>query len=76
MTTGLSPNQILLGYNPTLHPDQTIQTSNNLVESQSEMMQQSRSNTIWALNKTTDQNRTPPSQYKLKEQVWLEARHL
>jgi len=33
MTTGLSPNQILFGYNPTLNSDKVLQTHNALVES-------------------------------------------
>ncbi len=32
-TTGLSPNQILFGYNPTLNSDKVLQTHNALVES-------------------------------------------
>ncbi len=32
-TTGLSPNQILYGYNPTLNSDKVLQTHNALVES-------------------------------------------
>ncbi len=75
-TTGLSPNQILLGYNLILNMDEMFITSNALVESRSETMNQNCNNAIWALNKTSDQRRPPPSQYKLEEQVWLDASHL
>src|SRR6266478_4932778 len=40
------------------------------------MMEQNCKNAIWVLNKSSDQNSIPPSQYKLREQVWLDASHL
>ncbi len=76
ITTGLSPNQILLGYNPILNIEESLRTTNDLVEMQSEAMDQNRRNTIWALNKSSDQNGPPPSQYKPGQQVWLDATHL
>ena len=76
VTTGLSPNQILLGYNPILNSEKSPETMNALVETQSETMERNRRNAIWVLNKSSDQNSIPPSQYKLGEQVWLDASHL
>jgi len=38
VTTGLSPNQILFGYNPTLNSDKVLQTHNALVESRIQEM--------------------------------------
>ena len=76
VTTGLSPNQILFGYNPILNVEESLRTTNDLVEMQSEAMDQNRRNTIWALNKSSDQNGPPPSQYKPGQQVWLDATHL
>ncbi len=75
-TTGLSPNQILYGYNPTLNSDKVIQTHNALVESQIKTMTKNHANTIQALNKVADQKGPPPSQFWIKEQVWLDASHL
>src|SRR6266403_5208474 len=49
---------------------------NALMETQSETMERNRRNAIWVLNKSSDQNSIPPSQYKLREQVWLDASHL
>jgi len=76
VTTRLSPNQILLGYNPILNVEESLRTTNDLVEMRSEAMNQNRRNAIWALNKSSDQNGPPPSQYKPRQQVWLDATHL
>ncbi len=54
-TTGLSPNQILFRYNPTLNSNKVLQTHNALVESQVKMMTDNRTNAIRALNKVADQ---------------------
>ena len=75
-TTGLSPNQILFGYNPTLNSNKVLQTHNALVESQIKMMTENHANAIWALNKVTDQKGPPPLQFWIKDQVWLDASHL
>ncbi len=39
-------------------------------------MMENRANAIRALNKVTNQKGPPPSQFKIKEQVWLDASHL
>src|SRR6266436_3547718 len=54
-TTGLSPNQILFGYNPTLNSNKVLQTHNTLVESQVKTMTDNHANAIRALNKVADQ---------------------
>src|SRR6266436_5170528 len=76
VTTRLSPNQILFGYNPILNVEESLRTMNDLVEMRSKAMDQNRRNAIWALNKSSDQNGPPPSQYKPGQQVWLDATHL
>ncbi len=75
-TTGMSPNQILLRYNPILNAEESLRTMNDLVEMRSEAMNLNRRNAIWALNKSSDQSGPPPSQYKPGQQVWLDATHL
>src|SRR6266446_5503855 len=76
VTTGLSPNQILLGYNPVLNTEESPRTTNDLVEMRSKAMNQNCKNAIWVLNKSSDQSSPPPSQYKPGQQVWLDATHL
>src|SRR6266478_5664026 len=51
ITTGLSPNQILFGYNPTLNSDKVLQTHNALVESRIQTMTKNCADAIRALNK-------------------------
>ncbi len=75
-TTGLSPNQILFGYNPTLNSDKVLQTHNALVESRIQTMTKNHADAIRALNKVADQKGPPPSQFCLREKVWLDASHL
>src|SRR6266446_2462921 len=75
-TTGLSPNQILFGYNPTLNSDRVLQTHNALVESRIQTMTKNRADAIQALNKVTNQKGPPPAQFHLQEKVWLDASHL
>jgi len=76
VTTRMSPNQILLGYNPVLNSEESLRTTNDLVEMRSEAMELNCRNAIWALNKSSDQNGPPPSQYKPGQRVWLDATHL
>src|SRR6266404_313034 len=76
ITTGMSPNQILLGYNPILNSEESLRTTNDLVEMRSEAMDLNCRNAIWALNKSSDQSGPPPSQYSQGQQVWLDATHL
>ncbi len=75
-TTGLSPNQILFGYNPTLNSDKVLQTHNALVESRIQTMTKNRADAIRVLNKVANQKGPPPAQFHLREQVWLDASHL
>jgi len=75
-TTRLSPNQILFGYNPTLNSDKVLQTHNALVESRIKTMTKNHANAIWVLNKVANQKGPPPSQFRIKEQVWLDTSHL
>ncbi len=76
VTTRMSPNQILLGYNPILNTEESLRTTNDLVEMRSETMGLNRRNAIWVLNKSSDQSGPLPSQYSLGQQVWLDTTHL
>ncbi len=59
-----------------LNTDKVLQTHNTMVESQVKAMTENCTNAIQALNKVANQSGPPPSQFKVGEQVWLDATHL
>ena len=73
-TTGLSPNQILLGIEPTLHPSEHHVTNNEAAERRVKRMEEAQEQATRAINKKAAV--APPAQYKPGDQVWLEATHL
>src|SRR5712675_780009 len=75
-TLGVTPIEVLLGYRPTLHPDQKTETNNQAVEQRLETMAQRRAQAIAAINRTANKSPTPTEQFKVGDQVWLEASHL
>ena len=75
-TTKLSPNQILLGYETTLIPTGTGESTNETTEQRLETMIEKRLAAIDAINHMAKTRAPIPSQYKIGNQVWLEATHL
>jgi hypothetical protein len=75
-TTGLSPNQILLGYEVTLQPKEETLSNNEAAEMRIQNMKEKRVQTIDAINQTAQSKQILTSQYRQGEQVWLEATHL
>src|SRR5713226_4625239 len=75
-TTGLSPNQILLRYETTLVPSSLTETNNQTTLDRTERMMQSRAQAIEAINKAGNTTPVPPSQFKVNDQVWLDAKNL
>jgi hypothetical protein len=49
-TTGLSPNQILLGYKVTLQPEEDTLSNNEAVETRIQNMREKRAQAIDAIN--------------------------
>ena len=75
-TTGLSPNQILLGYDLSLIPSRPVTTNNDLVESCMTTLLEKRVQAIDAINQSTKRDQGGTPKYKIGDQVWLEATHL
>jgi hypothetical protein len=75
-TTRLSPNQILLGYELTLHPEEGALSNNEAAETRVQNAIEKRAQAIDAINQVARTKQVIMSQYKLEEQVWLEATHL
>jgi hypothetical protein len=75
-TTGLSPNQILIGYETALAPPEVITSNNEAVEDRIKVMMERRAQAIDAINQSNKGKPVIPSQYEVGAQVWLEATHL
>ena len=75
-TTGLSPNQILIGYKPQLTPGTSAPSNNDLVEERVRKLMENRDQATNAINEAAKGNRTIPSQYHIRDQVWLEGKNL
>ena len=73
-TTGLSHNQILLGYTLTLAPSEMIKTDNEAAEKWVKHMIEAQNHATNAINQKA--GKTPPAQYNIRDQVWLEGLHL
>jgi hypothetical protein len=75
-TTELSPNEILLGYEPETALSETIPTKNEDMEECIKIMMERRQQAIWAINRTAKQSKTVKDLYQEGNQVWLEASHI
>ena len=71
---GLSPNQILLGYHPTLAPSETIKMDNEAAEKQVRCMLEAWDQAIRIINQKA--GKPPSPQYSVGDQVWLKGTHL
>ena len=75
-TTGLSPNQILLGYEPRLTPETSPPSNNDLTEERIRKLMENRDQATRAINEVAKGNGTILSQYHVGDQVWLEGKNL
>jgi hypothetical protein len=75
-TTGLSPNEVLIGYKPNLATPETPVTNNKLVEEHIRKLLEWHTQAIDAINKMAKGGDSIPEQYQVREQVWLEGSHL
>jgi len=75
-TTGLSPNQIILGYDLKLNPAITTPSINETTEERIRLMEERQAQATAALNQVTEKSGTPLAQYNTGDQVWLEGKNL
>jgi len=75
-TTGLSPNQIILGYDLKLNPAITTPSVNETTEERIRLMEERQAQATVALNQVAEKSGTPLAQYNTGEQVWLEGKNL
>jgi hypothetical protein len=74
--TGLSPNQILLGYEITLNPGSMPLTPNESAEEHYHVMMERRAQAIEAINQAVEKAGKPKAQYAMGTQVWLKGKNL
>jgi len=75
-TTGLSPNQIILGYDLKLNLVITIPSTNETTEERIHLMEERRAQATAALNQVAEKAGMPSAQYNTRDQVWLEGKNL
>jgi transposase InsO family protein len=63
-TTRLSPNQILLGYEMTLQPEEDTPSNNEAVETRVQNMREKRAQVVDTINQMARSGQTITSQYK------------
>jgi hypothetical protein len=73
-TINIAPSEALLGYTPRLHPMDPPLSLNQHVEDRKQTALERRAQAIEAINRTAHQ--TPPPQFKMNQEVWLEAKNL
>jgi len=75
-TTGLSPNQIILGYDLKINLAISIPSINETTEERIRLMEERRAQATAALNQVAEKSGTPSAQYNTGDQVWLEGKNL
>jgi hypothetical protein len=75
-TTGLSPNQILIGYEPMLLPSVMPSSNNETTKERIRNLMENHTIATDAINQATKGNVTIEKQYNIGDQVWLEGKHL
>src|SRR5579863_7024592 len=73
---GHSPNQLLIGLEPDLIPEQASSGNNHLAEEQSRLLHERRVMVAHTINKTANSLETPETRWKVGQKVWLEAKNL
>jgi hypothetical protein len=73
-TINLAPSEALLGYTPRLHPVDPPPSLNQHMEDRKQIALERRAQVVEAINRTAHQ--TPPPQFKVDQEVWLEAKNL
>jgi len=74
LTTGLLPNQIILGYDLKLNPAISTPSVNETTEERICLMEERRAQATAALNQVAEKSGTPSAQYNTGDQVWLEGK--
>jgi Chromo (CHRromatin Organisation MOdifier) domain len=75
MTT-LSPNQILIGYNIPINPENIPITNNDIIKDRAKTIELYHNIATWLINQTAGTIPVAPSAYQIGSEVWLDATNL
>jgi hypothetical protein len=75
-TTGFAPNELLIGWEPSLAAKQCSESKNHIAEEFLSSMQHNRLMAIHALDKVAYKTGTPISTWKTGQLVWLKGKNL
>src|SRR5712675_1512580 len=75
-TLGMTPNEALFGYRPSLYPRVAVNTPNEAVESRLDLLYQKRAQATAAINKATRTPHVIKEIFKVGDQVWLDGKNL
>ncbi len=75
-TTGLAPNQLLNGLEPTITPNQRTNSDNLTAELRVDQLRQQRKQATAALNEAANSKSPTTNIFKYGQKVWLKAKNL
>jgi hypothetical protein len=75
-TTTLSPNQILIGYNVPINPENLPITNNDVIKNRAKTIELYRDTATHLINQTAGTAPVTPSAYQIGSEVWLDATNL
>jgi hypothetical protein len=75
MTT-LSPNQILIGYDIPINPENVPITNNDIIENRAKVIELYWDTATHLINQTAGTAPVAPSAYQIRSEVWLDATNL
>jgi hypothetical protein len=75
-TTSLSPNQILISYEPELIPSEMPSSNNKTMENRIKTLRENHIIATNAINQAIKGNGTIAKQYSIEDLIWLEAKNL
>jgi Chromo (CHRromatin Organisation MOdifier) domain len=76
VTTTLSPNQILIGYDISINPENLPITNNDVIEDRAKTIELYCDTATRLINQTAGTAPVTPSAYQIGSEVWLDATNL
>jgi len=73
---GMTPNEALFRYHPSLYPQIAVDTPNEAVESRLDLLYQKRAQATAAINKAARTPHVIKELFRVRDQVWLDGKNL